>query len=67
MASAAGRTGKIRNLTLVLQRQQSTVPVEALRATLAHRLNQGTTDETASTATDTSMIRPGLMRSQSPR
>ncbi|GGI03185.1 hypothetical protein GCM10007170_46580 [Arthrobacter liuii] len=29
------------------------------------RLNQGTTDETASAATDTSMIHPGLIRSQS--
>jgi hypothetical protein len=42
----------------VLQRQQSTVPVEALRATLAHRLNHSTTDGPASTAADTTMIRP---------
>lgn len=40
----------------LLQRQQSTVPVEGLRATLAHRLNHGTIDEPASTAADPSMI-----------
>ncbi|GGH99682.1 hypothetical protein GCM10007170_35080 [Arthrobacter liuii] len=42
----------------MLQRQQSTVPVEALRATLTHRLKHTTTEGPASTAADTSMIRP---------
>ena len=58
LASAAGRTGKFRNLTLVLQTQQSTVPVEVLRATLAGRLNYSTIGKPASTVADTTMINP---------
>ncbi|WP_226761942.1 hypothetical protein, partial [Arthrobacter sp. SO3] len=37
--------------------QQSTVPVEVLRATLTSRLTNSTKVEPASTVTDTSMIR----------
>src|SRR5215203_6190319 len=63
--SDAGRAKEIRKSDARAQRQQSTVLVATLRTVLTNRLT-GTTEATATTATNTEILRPPAPAGQPP-